>query len=70
MLSYLAVVMLLLIKSQDAWCTASALIQSIFCPPATVFVGTVGVEPVSNHLLAVYMEDVVQLQRTHSEPGF
>lgn len=70
MLSSLALVMLLLIKNQDAQCTESALIQSIFCPLMAVVVGTVGAEPVLNHLLAACMEDVVQLQRTHSEPGF
>lgn len=91
----LAMVMrLLLIKNQDAQCTVTALIQSIFCPPVTetnkrvnrcigmmlrrytrsvkrrlhLFVGTVRVEPVLNHPLAACMEDVVQLQRTHSEP--
>ena len=31
--------------------------------------GTVTAEPVLNRLLAACMEDVVQLQRTHSEPG-
>lgn len=32
-------------------------------------VRTAEVEPFLNHLLAACMEDVVQLQRTHSEPG-
>uniref|UniRef100_A0A0A8XXF6 Uncharacterized protein n=1 Tax=Arundo donax TaxID=35708 RepID=A0A0A8XXF6_ARUDO len=55
--------------NQDAQRIGSGSIQSICCPPVTHVVGIAGVEPVSSHLLAACMEEMVQLQRTHSEPG-
>ena len=46
---------------ENGWAEGIALLPAAF--------GTGGVEPVSSHLLAACMEEMVQLQRTHSEPG-
>jgi len=56
-------------RCQDAWCTGSGSIQTTCHPPTADVVGIGGVEHVLSRPLAACMEEMIQLQRTHSEPA-